>query len=120
MIRFVSYNNTIVNKYCIRKDQTLLIDNLSVSFLIIKKVIVGDKKKKPILQAFKKSRFLYAGVCIMSDVLLIINPGQRCIWYLRKGYRGVNSRPCETSFKINCCRLVESSALLFNDIYRIL
>ena len=28
MIRFVSYNNTIVNKYCIRKDQTLLIDNL--------------------------------------------------------------------------------------------
>ena len=50
MIRFVSDNNTIVNKYCICKDQ-LKFSYFSakrqpiISFIIIKNLIAGDKKK---------------------------------------------------------------------------
>ena len=86
MIRFVSDNNTIVNKYCICKDQ-LKFSYFSakrqpiISFIIIKNLIAGDKKKS-ILQAFRKSRLFYVGVYIMSGVLPIINLGQRFIWYL--------------------------------------
>ena len=48
MIRFVSYDNTTVNKYCICKDQTQFFFSANrqpiISFIIIKNLIAVDKK----------------------------------------------------------------------------
>ena len=48
MIRFVSYDNTTVNKYCICKDQTPFFFSANrqpiISFIIIKNLIAVDKK----------------------------------------------------------------------------